>query len=86
MVIVVLKYGRNLNESEQKILKGVVSKWQISGISCLIPTHCEKLSEEDEKEVIEQFKKDHPSITELMGKGILAVGFRTALISNLDHR
>ena len=25
--------------------------------------------------MIEQFKKDHPSIAELMGKGILAVGF-----------
>ena len=25
--------------------------------------------------MIEQFKKDHPSIAKLMGKGILAVGF-----------
>ena len=25
--------------------------------------------------MIEQFKKDHPSVAELMGKGILTVGF-----------
>jgi hypothetical protein len=33
--------------------------------------HCE----EERGEMIKQFKKDHPSITELMGKGILAIGF-----------
>jgi hypothetical protein len=38
-------------------------------------THCERLSEEERGEMIEQFKKDHPSIAELMGKGTLAVGF-----------
>jgi hypothetical protein len=75
LVITVLKYGRNLDENEQKILKGVLNKWQISGISALVLTHCERLSEEERGEMIEQFKKDHPSIAELMGKGILAVGF-----------
>ena len=57
------------------ILKSVMSKWQISRISALVLTHCECLSEEERGEMIKQFKKDHPSITELMGKGILAVGF-----------
>ena len=75
LVIFVLKRGYDLNESEVAILKLVMSEWQISGISSLILTHCERLSEEERGEMIEQFKKDHPSITELMGKGILAVGF-----------
>jgi predicted GTPase len=75
LVITVLKYGRDLDENERKILKGVMRKWQISGISSLVLTHCESLSEKERGEMIEQFKKDHPSIAELMGKGILAVGF-----------
>ena len=76
LVIVVLKYGRNLDENEQKILKGVMSEWQISGISALVLTHCEHLiSAKERREMIEQFKKDNPSIAKLMGKGILAVGF-----------
>ena len=75
LVIIILKYGCTFDEDEQKILKRVMNKWQIGGISALVLTHCENLSEEEEKEVIERFKKDHPSIAELMGKGILAVGF-----------
>ena len=52
-----------------------MSEWRISRISALILTHCERLSEEERGEMIEQFKKDYHSVAELMGKGILAVGF-----------
>ena len=75
LVIIVLKCGQNFDENEQKILERVMSRWQISKISALVLTHCESLSKEEEKEGMEQFKMDHPSIAELMGKGILAVGF-----------
>ena len=75
LVIFVLKHGYDFDESEVEILKSVVSEWKISIISALVLTHCEHLSEEERGEMIEQFKKDHPSIAELMGKGILAVGF-----------
>ena len=75
LVIIILKYGCSLDEDEQKLLKRVMNKWQISGITALVLTHCERLSEEERGEMIEQFKKDHPSIAEQMGKGILAVGF-----------
>ena len=75
LVIFVLKCGCDFDDSEVTILKSIMYKWQISRISALVLTHCERLSEEERGEMIEQFKKDHPSITELMGKGILAVGF-----------
>ena len=75
LVMFVLKHDCDFDESEVAILKSVMSEWQISEISALALTHCESLSEEERGEVIEQFKKDHPSIAKLMGKGILAVGF-----------
>jgi hypothetical protein len=75
LVIFVLKRGCDFDKSEVKILRLVVSNEQISRMSALVLTHCESLSEEEEKQIVEQFKKDHPSIAELMGKGILAVGF-----------
>jgi hypothetical protein len=75
LAIFVLKRGCEFDESEVEILRSVVSEWQISRISALVLTHCERLSEKERGEMIEQFKKDHPSIAELMGKGILAVGF-----------
>ena len=75
LVIFVLKHGYDFDESEVAILKSVMSEWRISGISALVLTHCERLSVEKRGEMIEQFKKDHPSIAEQMGKGILAVGF-----------
>ena len=75
LVRFVLKHGYDFDEIEVEILKSVVSEWKISIISALVLTHCERLSEEERGEMIEQFKKDHPSIAELMGKGILAVGF-----------
>ena len=56
-------------------MKFIVNKWQISEISALVLTHCERLSEEERDLEIAQFEKDHPSVAELMGKGILAVGF-----------
>jgi predicted GTPase len=75
LVIFVLKHGCDFDESEMEILRSLVGEWQISRISALVLTHCERLSEEERGEMIKQFKKDHPSITELMGKGILAIGF-----------
>jgi hypothetical protein len=75
LVTFVLKRGCDFDENEVAIIRSVVSEWQISRISALVLTHCERLSEEERGEMIEQFKKDHPSIAELMGKGILAVGF-----------
>ena len=72
LVIFVLKRGYDFDESEVTMLKSVMSELQISGISSLILTHCEHLSAEEREEMIEQFKKDHPSIAELMGKGILS--------------
>jgi hypothetical protein len=75
VAIFVLKGGCEFDESEVEILKSVVSEWQISGITSLVLTHCERLSDKERGEMIEQFKKDHRSIANLMGKGILAVGF-----------
>jgi hypothetical protein len=75
LVTFVLKRGCDFDESEVEILKSIVNEWNISRISALVLTHCERLSEEERGEMIEQFKKDHPSIAELMGKGILALGF-----------
>ena len=75
LVIFVLKHGHHFDESEVAILKSVVSEWQISRVSALVLTHCERLSEEERGEMIKQFKKDHPSIADLMGREILAVGF-----------
>ena len=75
LVVFVLKRGCDFDESEVAILKSVMSEWKISRVSALVLTHCERLSEEERGEMIEQFKKDHPSITKLMGKDILAVGF-----------
>ena len=74
LVIFVLKCGHNFDTKEQKILDMVVSEWKIRDISALVLTHCDRSQEEREK-MIEQFKQDHPSVAELMGKGILAVGF-----------
>ena len=75
LAIFVFKRGYRFDENEQKILEAVTSKWKISQISALVLTHCERLSEEERQIVIEQFKKDNPSVAKLMGKGILAVGF-----------
>ena len=72
LVVFVLKRGCNFDKKEVEI---IISMWRISRISALVVTHCECLSEEEREEMIEQFKKDHPSVAELMGKGILAVGF-----------
>ena len=75
LVMIVLKCGCSFDESEVEVLKSVVSEWKIRRISALVLTHCERLSEEEREGRIEQFKKDYPSVAELMGKGILAVGF-----------
>ena len=75
LVIFVLKYGSNFDVHEREILETVTYKWSIRRISALILTHCERLSVEKREEMIAQFKEDHPSIAEVMGKGILAVGF-----------
>ena len=75
LVIFVLKHGSIFDVRESEILEAVVYKWNFSVISALVLTHCERLSEEEREGIIMQFKKDHPSIAKLMGKGILAVGF-----------
>ena len=75
LVMFMLKRGCSFDTKGTKLLKTVATKWKISEISALVLTHCERLSEEERGEMIEQFKKDHPSVAELMGKGILAVGF-----------
>ena len=74
LVIFVLKCSHSFDAKEQKILDMVVSEWQIRDISALVLTHCDRSPEEREK-MKEQFKNDHPSVAELMGKGIFAVGF-----------
>ena len=75
LVVVVLKQGRRFDADERERLKALIAKWQIHQISAIALTHCESLSEKKRKSAIKQFKKDHPSIAKLMGKGILAVGF-----------
>ena len=75
LVVFVLKRGSSFDANQMEILHSIVHEWQISQISALVLTHCEHLSEEERREMIEQFKKDHPSIAKLMGKGILTVGF-----------
>lgn len=75
LVIFVLKRGHSFNVDERDILKAVVGEWKISQISALALTHCEGLSEEEREKMIKNFREDHPSIAELMGKGIYAVGF-----------
>ena len=75
LVLFLLKCEHSFDANERVILKDVVSEWQISRISALVLTHCERLSKEEREKMIKQFKNDHPSIADLMGKGILAVGF-----------
>ena len=75
LVIFVLKHGHNFDANEREILKTLVSQWQISQISALALTHCERLSDEERGEMIEQFKKEHPQVAALMGKGFCTVGF-----------
>ena len=75
VVLFVLKFGCSLDVNETEILKTIINKWEISQISALILTHSERSSAEEREKVIEQFKKDHQSVAELMCKGILAVGF-----------
>ncbi|MCG8625062.1 MAG: hypothetical protein MJE68_24065 [Proteobacteria bacterium] len=41
LVVIVLKYERCFDPIEQKILKTVISKWQVGRISALVLTHCE---------------------------------------------
>ena len=75
VVIFVLNCGCSFDVSEIELIRSIISKWKIGEISTLVLTHCERLSEEERERVIEQFKKDHPSVAALMGKGIIAVGF-----------
>ena len=42
LVIFVLKRGYDFDESEVAILKSVMNGWQISRISALVLTHCER--------------------------------------------
>ena len=74
-VIFALKCGCCFDESEVQILKSVVNQWKTCRISAVVLTHCERLLAEERGKMIEQFKKDYPSVAKLMGKGILAVGF-----------
>ena len=75
LVLFVLHQDGKFISDELKKLQALMNKRKISRISALILTHCERLSEDERGEMIEKFKKDHPSVTKLMGKGILAVGF-----------
>ena len=75
LVLFVLRHDSEFISKEEKKLNALMNEWQISRISSLILTHCERLSEEEREKMIKQFRKDHPSVAELMGKGILAVGF-----------
>ena len=75
LVIFVLKRGCSFDIDNQEVLKTIVNKWKISQISVLVLTHYEDLSKEEREEEVKQYKKDHPSIAELMGQGVIAVGF-----------
>jgi hypothetical protein len=75
LIVFVLKHRHTFDESEMEILESVMSAWNIMRISALVLTHCDHISEKERGEMIKQFKRDHPSIAELMGKGIFAVGF-----------
>ena len=75
LVIFMLKHGCSFDEKAEEILGVVLTEWKISRISALVLTHCERLSKDEREKIIEKFKQDHPSVAELMGKGILAVGF-----------
>ena len=74
LVIFILKQGCSFDVFEREILEAIITKQKINRISVLVLTHCDDLSEEEREEMIEKFKRDHPSVAELMGKGILAVG------------
>ena len=75
LVTIVLKQKHMFNAQDIEVLEAVVSTRKVIGMSALVITHCESLSEEEREKMIEQFKKDYPSVDKLMGKGILAVGF-----------
>ena len=75
LVVFVMRHGRSFDAHEREILKALTHKWKLIQISALVLTHCEHLSEKEREKFIKQFKEDHPSVAELMGKGILTVGF-----------
>lgn len=47
----------------------------ISSISALIVTHCERLSEEERREEVKKIKMKYPTIANFMKVGIITVGF-----------
>ena len=75
LVLFVVKRGHKFWSRHQKKLRTIITTWEIDQISALVLTHCEQLSEDRRRLCSDQFKVDNPSITELMGKGIITVGF-----------
>ena len=75
LIFFVLKYKHNFDVKEVERLEAIVSEWKVKQISALVLTHCEHLLADDRVEMIKQFIEDHPSITKLMGMGVVAVGF-----------
>ena len=75
LVLFVIQQGHYLKAAQQETLDCIMREWDISNISAMIITHCEKLSQKGREVVIHQFKDAHPAVTKFMKFGIYTVGF-----------
>lgn len=76
MVLFVMKQGHFFDTYQQQTLKTIMMEWpDISRISALVITHCERLSEEERKAVVQTIKAKHPAVANFMKVGIITVGF-----------
>ena len=75
LILLVVKRGHNFDSIQQQTLDTIMREWDISDISALVITHCERLSEKERERVVHQFKEVHPTVTKSMKVGVYAVGF-----------
>lgn len=76
IVLFVMKQGHFFDRNVQQTLETIMTMWpDISRISVLVVTHCERLSEEERKEVVQKIKMIYPAIANFMKVGIITVGF-----------
>lgn len=80
LLIFVMRQGRFTDE-EKKVFDIIMNYFEpeISDISALVITHCEMLTQEQRKTLVEDFKTKDPTkrIAAFMKKGVYDVGFTT---------
>ena len=76
IVLFVMKRGHYFDTYGHRTLDTIMKEWpDISGISALVITHCERLSDGERKVVVQEVKEAHPAVINFMKLGIITVGF-----------